>query len=201
MTKDTVKIGKIIKSDSHIAYMCRVYNKNETDTPISEKDYKFGQFVKIQSKEKQEFYGIIYNSQLYNPDYGNFGPRLTSPAELNQVFTPDYIDETAILLNILIIGYKENKQIRQEIPPCVISLNSEVLTMTEKEIKDLHLINNDFSLAYYSTILNNAGNLSSNLVLNIANSLKHIFANSYTEELELIKKHTKWQQTSLANRV
>lgn len=202
MAKNIVKIGKIVQSQSHIVYICRVFGTNETTNSISEKDYQFGQFVKINPNNGLEFYGIIFNSQLYNPEYGNFGPRLTSPSDLNQVFTPDYIDETAVLLNIIIIGWKDSSGFKQGIPPAVVTLNAEVCTLKDEEIKNIHFDNNNqISLAYYSTILDHTGNFSTHLLLKIINNLKLIVNNTCIEELSLLEQHIKWQQTSLATRV
>ena len=46
--------------------------------------------------------GVIYNSQLINPEYGSYRPRLSTPAKLNTVFSPDYLNEQGILISILL---------------------------------------------------------------------------------------------------
>ena len=60
--------------------------------------------------------GVIYNSQLINPEYGNYGPRLSTPSRLNTVFSPDYLNEQGVLISILLLGWGIGNESRQEIP-------------------------------------------------------------------------------------
>ncbi len=40
-------IGKIVKSNSHIDYVCQVYSRGETPTPPTPSDYNFGGFFGV----------------------------------------------------------------------------------------------------------------------------------------------------------
>ena len=40
-------IGKIVKSDSHINYVCQIYGPREVELEPSPADYAFGRFVRI----------------------------------------------------------------------------------------------------------------------------------------------------------
>lgn len=198
----TINIGKIIKSDSHINYKCRVYGMFESNEELSQTDFKFGQFVKLNAFENIEVIGVIYNSQLYNPDYGNFGPRLSNPSSHNNVFMPDYIEETAIILDILLIGWIENNENKQEIPPWVIPLNTEVKLLTSEETKSFHIKHNaDFNISYYNLVLTNTGNVAFQLMINIINALKKDANQSQLDKLNIIQEHIQWQQTTLATKV
>jgi hypothetical protein len=42
-----VIIGKVVKSDSHITYVCQVYGPGETEAQPSAADCSFGQFVRV----------------------------------------------------------------------------------------------------------------------------------------------------------
>src|SRR5262249_22854675 len=98
-----MRIGKIVKSNSHVDYVGRVLDKLEADCPPAPAPYRFGHFLAIppipalrpsvgdsntpQSNDagaagKLTTVGIIYNSQLVNPDYERLGPRLSAPVEL-----------------------------------------------------------------------------------------------------------------------
>ena len=68
-------IGKIVKSNTHIDYVCQVYNRGETSTPPQPIDYSFGSFVTIQLDELDlRLVGVIYNTLLMNPDFGYAWP-------------------------------------------------------------------------------------------------------------------------------
>ena len=40
-------IGKIVKSDSHISYVCRIFGPHEVGDEPTPADYAFGRFVRI----------------------------------------------------------------------------------------------------------------------------------------------------------
>lgn len=74
-------IGKVVKSNSHLDYVCQVYGPGETaSTPLAS-DYAFGNFVRILIKERPKTWlvGLIYDTVLLNPEFGRLGPRLSSP--------------------------------------------------------------------------------------------------------------------------
>lgn len=203
MCSGTAKnIGKIIKSDSHVNYKCRIYGKLESNEEISERNYRFGQFVKMTTFDDIVIIGVIYNSQLYNPEYGHFGPRLSIPASDNQVFMPDFIEETAVLLDIMLLGWMNQKEVFQELPPWVIPLNTEVTTITGEDFLNFHIsTNEELMLSYYNQILVNTGNIAYQLIINIIHQLQERTDWSHKEKLNLLKQHILWQQTTLATKV
>ena len=100
-----VRLAKIVKSNSHVDYVGRIVDALETPSAPHASDYGFAQFVSIPLEDGSEVIGIIYNSQLINPEYGNFGPRL-SPALDNSVLSPDYLNEQGLLVGILLLGLR-----------------------------------------------------------------------------------------------
>lgn len=49
-------------------------------------DYSFGSFVSIQLDQlEQRLIGVIYNTLLMNPDFGNLGPRLSPRQDLRDL--------------------------------------------------------------------------------------------------------------------
>ena len=87
---------------------------------------------------EDEVIGVIYNSQLINPEYGAYGPRLSTPAKLNTVFSPDYLNEQGILISILLLGWRNGEESRQDIPRVVLPINSHVETMSDDEVRAFH---------------------------------------------------------------
>ncbi len=65
---NNITIGKIVKSNTHIDYICQIYGPNEdkyTPEPI---DYSFGTFVSIKLENTNggvdRLIGVIYNTLL-----------------------------------------------------------------------------------------------------------------------------------------
>src|SRR5215469_483409 len=103
-------IGKIVKSDSHINYVCQIYGPREVELEPTPTDYAFGRFVRIAARSEQpdnydiqvmlspskssepRIYaiGVIYDTILLNPTFGSLGPRLSNEIQV-ELFSPDYI--------------------------------------------------------------------------------------------------------------
>src|SRR3712207_6725409 len=98
-----MKIAKIVKSNSHVDYVGRVVDSLDVAEPPTHDDYCFAQFVSLPVDEREEIVGVIYNSVLVNPDYANYGPRLSPKPDLGH-FSPDYLNEQGLLIGILLLG-------------------------------------------------------------------------------------------------
>jgi hypothetical protein len=115
-------IGKIVKSDSHVNYVCQIFGAQEAEMPPSPADYAFGRFVRVAQHtptldgdaeldrmlglaQAPVTYaiGVIYDTILQNPAFGTLGPRLSNELQV-ELFSPDYIAEKAILIYILVLG-------------------------------------------------------------------------------------------------
>lgn len=196
-----MKIGKIIKSDSHFNYKCRIFSNNETENNLTGDDFYFGQFVKSYISEKKQAIGIIYNSQLFNPDYSNFGQKAGS-IEQNIVTIPDYIDETSIFLDLMMIGWNEDDEYHQDITPWVLPLNSEVYQMETDEIIKFHYNNNNnLNINYINSLLTHTGIFAPQLLMNIFNFLENNIDKKEKVKLELLKQHILWQQADMRVKV
>jgi hypothetical protein len=104
-----VIIGKIVKSSSHINYICQIYGPMEIEVPPAAAAYAFGRFVRIAvhsrlsdlSRKRQErdqsldeespcyTVGVIYDTQLLNPTFGSLGPRLSTETQV-ELFSSDH---------------------------------------------------------------------------------------------------------------
>ena len=49
-----MSIGKIVKSDSHISYVCQIHGPREVETQPMPADYAFGRFVLIAIRTEQD---------------------------------------------------------------------------------------------------------------------------------------------------
>ncbi len=160
-------IGKIVKSTSHINYICQIYGPLEIETPADVVDYAFGHFVRVavpsrcselarkrqqkdQSRNEESscyIVGVIYDTQLLNPAFGSLGPRLSTETQV-ELFSPDYLVEKAVLVHLIMLGMVEQRRsssgsprihIVHGIPSFPLELNSSVETMTDEEVHGFHL--------------------------------------------------------------
>ena len=73
-----MKLGNVVKSNSHCDYIVQLDDSMEVSSPPLPDEYGFGSFVKLETHDRHWAIGLIYNSQLFNPAYLNTGPRLVS---------------------------------------------------------------------------------------------------------------------------
>ena len=134
-------IGKIVKSNTHIDYVCQVYNLGEVEQCPQPGDYGFGTFVAIELDDGaplgNRLVGVIYNTLLMNPDFGSLGPRL-SPRQDLEIFTPDYLAETATLVGLIAVGWIDAQGVcRQGVPPQAATVNNRVTRLDDERIDRL----------------------------------------------------------------
>src|SRR5258706_8834347 len=161
-------IGKIVKSDSHINYVCQIYGPREVEVEPSPADYAFGRFVRVavrsgitdapdtriveralgKSSEPRTYApGVIYDTILLNPAFGSLGPRLSNETQV-ELFSPDYISEKAVLIYVMVLGMMEQRMIpggqpevlsiMHGVPLLSLELGSEIETMTDEEVQAFH---------------------------------------------------------------
>jgi hypothetical protein len=160
-------IGKIVKSYSHINYVCQVYGPREVEQVPAPADYAFGRFVRIAVRSEQsgdhdsqiisalgkssepQMYavGVIYDTILVNPEFGSLGPRLSNETQV-ELFSPDYISEKAVLIYVMVLGMLEQRALpggQQEIlsvmhgvPLLSLELGSDVQIMSVEEVQVFH---------------------------------------------------------------
>ncbi|MGA9997085.1 MAG: hypothetical protein WBP93_16830 [Pyrinomonadaceae bacterium] len=190
----SVKIAKIVKSNSHVDYVGRVIDQLDAAEPPAATDYGFAQFVSM-PLEAQEVVGIIYNSQLANPDYGNYGPRL-SPAPDLSVLSPDYLNEQGLLVGILLLGWREGAVVHQTVPRRVIPVNQEIYRMTDEAVQSFHKdADGHVQLHYYSQIIAHAGLFAVPLIEAIIEQLEPACAPDERQRLCVLKQALVWQRT------
>src|SRR6266852_1230936 len=161
-------IGKIVKSDSHINYVCQIYGPREVEVEPGPADYAFGRFVRVavrsaltdapdtriveralgKSQEPVTYaVGVIYDTILLNPAFGSLGPRLSNETQV-ELFSPDYISEKAVLIYVMVLGMMELRMTpngeaeflsaMHGVPLLSLELGSEIETMTEAEVRAFH---------------------------------------------------------------
>lgn len=160
-------IGKIVKSYSHINYVCQIFGPREREDELTPADYAFGQFVRIPVRSERDVdrdslivmargktteaqtyaIGVIYDTILANPEFGSLGPRLSNEAQV-ELFSPDYISEKAVLVSIMVLGMIEQRtllpgqteilSIMHGVPLLSLELGSEIEPMTDEAVQAFH---------------------------------------------------------------
>ncbi len=158
-------IGKIVKSNTHIDYVCQVYCRGECDPLPQPGDYALGTFVSIALEGVAPFgtgdggtgdggaggggaeesppgarrlIGVIYNTLLLNPDFGSLGPRLSQRSDL-EIFSPDYLAETATLVGVITVGWQtESGAYRQGVPGLAATVNNVVHRLDDDDLYAFH---------------------------------------------------------------
>jgi hypothetical protein len=192
-----LKLAKIVKSNSHVDYIGRVIDALDADAPPAAADYGFAQFVYL-PLEGEDIIGVIYNSLLANPDYGNYGPRLSPLPDLS-VLSPDYINEQGLLIGILLLGWREKSAgelHHQGVPRRVVPVNQEVYRLADEDVLRFHKdADGRVRVHYYSQIITHAGPFSAPLIEAIIEQLEPACEAEERQRLCVLKQALVWQRT------
>lgn len=187
-------IARIVQSNSHLDYVARVLDSMETPQAPTADDYSFGQFVGI-----GDAVGVIYDSHLINPEFGNFGPRLSNPTELNAIFSPDFLSEQGVMLSILLLGWREGGGFRQGVPRAVLPIHAPVESLSETDILSFHRFRSgELALGYYPTIIAHARLFAHPLLESIIEQLDGLpsgLDEAERAKLQILRQSLAWQQT------
>ncbi len=164
-----MQIGKIVKSESHISYICQIFGQRERDYELAPPDYAFGRFVRVPVRAEQNggaeenhveralgidytprtyAVGVIYDTILQNPTFWSLGPRLSNETQV-ELFSPDYVSEKAVLVYVMVLGVLVQQQtpdegvkilsVKHGVPTLALELDSEVEPMDDEEVRIFHL--------------------------------------------------------------
>ncbi len=191
-----MKIAQIVSSNSHIDYVARVVDALDVAAPPTDADFGFAQFVNLPFEDETNIVGVIYDSMLVNPEYANFGPRLSPKPELKN-FSPDYLNEQGFLIGILLLGaIDKSGKITHGVPRRVVPAGQDVHKIEAAEIKKFHADQNDcLQIHYYSQIVAHAGLFAVPLLEAIIGELSLDCSESDRQRLGVLKQSLAWQRT------
>ncbi|MBX2997987.1 MAG: hypothetical protein KF893_05705 [Caldilineaceae bacterium] len=192
-------IGKIVKSNTHIDYVCQVYGPGEIMAQPQPMDYAFGEFVAIELASSPTdgsgttLIGVIYNTLLLNPEFGNLGPRL-SPRGEQEIFTPDYLNETAILVGIIAVGWRDPEgRWRQGVPNLAAEVDAPVRQLSDVELERFHRDDDGrLALRYAAVLLGMKNPLVTQLLINVIDRLVGIFPDQ-CGQLNVMRNNLAWK--------
>jgi hypothetical protein len=197
-----MRIGKIVKSNTHVDYVCQVYGPGEIlDPPPSPEDYAFGTFVRVGLSTDTDqgdpggnyLVGLIYSTILMNPEFGNLGPRLSPPADL-EVFSPDYLSEQATLVGVAAVGQVTAGGTHQGVPQLAATVGAEVMSMEANEVRAFHTptLGEGLALAYAPLLLAQGDPLVPHLLLSVINQLDGLFPDQ-NRQLAVLRGNLAWK--------
>jgi hypothetical protein len=181
-SKSSTCLGKVVKSNSHCDYVVQLDTPNDVENPPKIEDYGFGQFVRFDS-HRHWAVGIVYDTQLFNASFMNSGPRLTSAPD--PVFTPDLVQDTCILLNVVLVGSLQKGDPidygLHGIPRVVIPASTPV---------------------YYGHLLRSGGGFAAQLTQQVLSELIEtaLFSGADQRALQVLSKELSWKSTMGAMR-
>ncbi|MEO1132952.1 MAG: hypothetical protein AAFX40_09635 [Cyanobacteria bacterium J06639_1] len=200
-----MKLGKVVKSNSHCDYIIQVDDRMEVIEPPTADDYGFGSFVKLEMDDPDSSMaavGLVYNTQLFNPSFLNTGPRLSS--DPSPIFAPDLQTEIRTLLNVALIGTMEypvestsgRRYGIQGIPRIVIPINTVAYRMEETDIYHFHRnLTGEPQFSYYGHLLNCGGQFAPQLIYQVLDTISEMFYGNQRRALELLSKELSWKIT------
>lgn len=190
----TNSIGKIVKSNSHVDYVCQVYGPGEVASAPPPTAYTFGTFVSIAlENDAGRLIGVIYNTLLMNPDFGSLGPRL-SPRSDVEIFSPDYLAETATLVGIFALGAVDAAgRVQQGVPALAATVNCPVTRLSDAALVDFHAGSNGrLNLRYAPLILAQNNPLAPPLLIAVIDQLAALFPASCAQ-LTVMRNNLAWK--------
>ena len=192
-------IGKLVKSNSHTDYVCQIYGSAEVEAPPSSGDHAFGTFVRIPLEESDgHLVGIIYDTVLINPDFGNLGPRL-SPAPDLAVFSPDYLAEKATLVGITAVGAVSPDGVATHgVPVLAAQIDTLVERMDDGAVCHFHGLTSrhpgSVQLGYAPLLLALGSPLARQLLICVVDRLAILFPEQ-AARLAVLRGEMAWQAT------
>lgn len=186
-------LGKIVKSNAHTDYVCQVVGQGEAEYVPQNTDYAFGTFVKIELNDHGNrcLVGLIYDTVLLNPDFGRLGPRLSTERDL-AIFSPDYLNERAVLIGILVVGQIVDGIVQQGVPLLAATNEALVSQLDSEAIKKFHIDQGKFQLTYMSNLMGQSGLLARNLAIVVLQQLSKLMPENLSI-LHAITDDLKWQ--------
>lgn len=189
-------IGKIVRSNAHADYVCQIYGLAEVETLPIPVDHKFGTFVRIPLNTGQgHLVGIVYDTILLNPEFGNLGPRL-SPAPDLAVFSPDYLAEKVTLIGITAIGtLTPDGSVTHGVPPLSAQMDAVVECMDDATICQFHRPldgGQGVQVGYAPLLLSLGSPLARHLLLNVVDRLTILFPDQ-AAHLSVLRGELTWQ--------
>jgi hypothetical protein len=197
-----VRIGSIVSSNSHLDYVVEVYKERDCERPPELHEREFGQPVFIKKAvdgTEHAVMGVIYDTQLVDPDQGRTGPRL---AQDNQAqFTPGYIEERTALAGVALLGtavITDDLTITNPIhqmPRWTLEVDDTVFHCPDEITRSFHTIDDQIQLTYIDRLVDIAGDLGAEVLVTLIDRLRGLLPEDDPNQrvLDVVEQNVQWQ--------
>ena len=203
-TDDCLAIGSIVSSNSHIDYTVEIFNETDRERAPAPDECGFGQPVFVKKTIQGDEYivmGVIYDTQLVDPDQGRSGPRLAQGDQPQ--FTPGYVEERTKFAGVALLGTAvigdggTIESPSHQMPRWTLAVEDIVERCPDGVTRDFHTTEDGrLQLAYIERLLDVAGPLGAEVTLALVERLRESFpAEEHQRVLNVIEKDVRWQSS------
>lgn len=197
-----VRIGSIVSSNSHLDYVVEVYKERDCERPPELHEREFGQPVFIKKTvdgTEHVVMGVIYDTQLVDPDQGRTGPRLAQDDQAQ--FTPGYIEERTTLAGVALIGtavITDDGTIADpthQMPRWTLEVDDTVFHCPNDITRAFHTIDDQIQLAYMDRLVDIAGDLGAEVIVTLIDRLRTLLPEDDPNQqvLDVVEQNVQWQ--------
>ena len=197
-----VRIGSIVSSNSHLDYVVEVFKERDCDRPPELHEREFGQPVFIKKTidgTEHAVMGVIYDTQLVDPDQGRTGPRLAQDDQAQ--FTPGYIEERTTLAGVALLGtavITEDRTIAEpthQMPRWTLEVEDTVFHCPDEVTINFHTIKDQIQLAYIDRLVDIAGDLGAEVIVALIERLRGMLPDDDPNQrvLDVVEQNIQWQ--------
>ena len=197
-----VRIGSIVSSNSHLDYVVEVFKERDCDRPPELHEREFGQPVFIKKTingTEHAVMGVIYHTQLVDPDQGRTGPRLAQEDQAQ--FTPGYIEERTTLAGVALLGtapITDDRTIAEpshQMPRWTLEVEDTVFHCPDELTAQFHTVNGQIQLAYIDRLVDIAGDLGAEVIVALIDRLRSTLPDDDQSQrvLDVVEQNIQWQ--------
>ena len=197
-----VRIGSIVSSNSHLDYVVEVYKERDCERPPELHEREFGQPVFIKKTvdgTEHAVMGVIYDTQLVDPDQGRTGPRLAQDDQAQ--FTPGYIEERTTLAGVALLGtaaINDDRTITNpthQMPRWTLEVDDTVFHCPDEITRSFHSIDDQIQLAYMDRLVDIAGDLGAEVIVALIDRLRGLLPEDDPNQrvLDVVEQNVQWQ--------
>lgn len=198
MSSTPMPFGRIVKTNSHVEYLCRIYGHLEESYTPAASDFAFGRFVMVTLEDTQGNFlghvvGVVFNTLVMDPDFGAANRSQLDGDEI-EVTLPTYMQSAFTMVEIAGIGWQDTRgHYAQTIPPHAPLINAEVRAMFPAEVQHFHKPrDDDFQVDYLTYLVSHSNPLVGHFVLQQIQWLQKTFPEQQ-DELEVIYNIVAWR--------
>ena len=197
-----VRIGSIVSSNSHLDYVVEIFKERDCDRPPELHEREFGQPVFIKKTvngTEHAVMGVIYDTQLVDPDQGRTGPRLAQDDQAQ--FTPGYIEERTTLAGVALLGtapITDDRIIAEpshQMPRWTLEVEDTVFHCPDELTANFHTVDGQIQLAYIDRLVDIAGDLGAEVIVALIDRLRSTLPDDDQSQrvLDVVEQNIQWQ--------